>query len=158
MGLAGRVCAAGELDLVGLLSSGGSMLIGAKLGCCGSVMSQYPMPRWLTMGMASLALVHRCVVLVSGCLNSPNHWLLMNSMGSKSPLGCYDRTSSTYTDTSDCIVFLSNVPSPKPVYDTIWEVFSCTIRSRGFLAYDMISRLSRVRYQSRSHCYYNTWY
>ena len=33
---------------------------------------------------------------------------------------CYDRTSSTYADTSDCIVFLSDVPSPKPVYNTIW--------------------------------------
>ena len=94
MGLAGSVCAVGELDLVKLLSSGGSMLMGAMLlevksGCCGSVMSQYPMPRWLMMGMASLALVHKCVVLISGCPNNPNHWLLMNLTGSKSPLGEY---------------------------------------------------------------------
>ena len=41
------------------------------------------------MGMASLALVHKCIVLVSGCPNSPNQWLLMNSTGSKSPLGEY---------------------------------------------------------------------
>ena len=53
----------------------GAGLLGVKLGCCGSVMSQYPIPRWLTIGMASLALVHSCVVLVSGCPNSPNRWL-----------------------------------------------------------------------------------
>ena len=66
-----------------------SMVPGVKSGCSGSVMSQYPMPRWLTMGMAALALVHKCVVLVSGCPNNPNHWLLMNSSGSKSLLGEY---------------------------------------------------------------------
>ena len=64
-------------------------LLGVKLGCCGSMMSQYPIPRRLMMGMASLALVHKCMVLVSGCPNNPNHWLLMNSTGSKSPLGEY---------------------------------------------------------------------
>ena len=79
-------------DCVGF--SGVSMLIdlmvpGVKSGCSGSVMSQYPMPRRLIMGMAALALVHRCVVLVSGCPNNPNHWLLMNSSGSKFPLGEY---------------------------------------------------------------------
>ena len=67
----------------------GSMVLGMKSGCCGSVMSQYPMQRWLTMGIALLALVHKCVVLVSLCPNNPNHWLLMNSTGSKSPLGEY---------------------------------------------------------------------
>ena len=67
----------------------GSMVPGMKSGCSGSVMSQYPMLSQLTMGMASLALVHKCVVLVSGCPNNPNHWLLMNSTGSKSPLGEY---------------------------------------------------------------------
>ena len=65
------------------------MVPGMKSGCSGSVMSQYPMPRWLFTGMAALALVHRCVVLVSGCPNSLNHWLLMNSSGSKSLLGEY---------------------------------------------------------------------
>ena len=68
----------GEFDLVESWSSGGSMLMGAWLlkswsGCCGSVMSQYPMPRQLEMGMAAFAHVHRCVVLVSWCLNSPYH-------------------------------------------------------------------------------------
>ena len=67
----------------------GTVVLGMKSGCCGSVMSQYPMPRQLTMGMALLALVHKCVVLVSGCPNSSNHWLLMNSTGSKSLLGEY---------------------------------------------------------------------
>ena len=65
------------------------MVPGVKSGCLGSVMSQYPMPRRLVMGMAALALVHKCVVLVSGCPNNPNHWLLMNSSGSKSLLGEY---------------------------------------------------------------------
>ena len=74
--------------------SGGSTLIGVgllgvKSGCCGSVMSQYPMPRRLIMGMASLAFVHKCVVLVSWCLNKMNHRLLMNSTGSNSLLGEY---------------------------------------------------------------------
>ena len=77
-----------------VVSSGGStsmvsMVLGVKSGCSGSVMSQYPMPRRLITGMAALALVHRCVVLVSGCPNSPNHWLLMNLSSSKSPLGEY---------------------------------------------------------------------
>ena len=67
----------------------GAGLLGVKLGCCGSVMSQYPIPRQLIMGMALLALVHSCVVLVSGCPNNLNHWLLMNSTGSNSPLGEY---------------------------------------------------------------------
>ena len=67
----------------------GSMVLGVKSGCSGSVMSQYHMPRQLTMGMAVLALVHKCVVLVSGCPNNPNHWLLMNCNGLKSPLGEY---------------------------------------------------------------------
>ena len=66
-----------------------SMVPEVKSGCSGSVMSQYPMLRRLIIGMAALALVHKCVVLVSGCPNSPNHWLLMNSSGSKSPLGEY---------------------------------------------------------------------
>ena len=66
-----------------------STVPGVKSGCSGSVMSQYPMPRRLTIGMAALALVHNCVVLVSGCPNKPNHWLLMNSSGSKSLLGEY---------------------------------------------------------------------
>ena len=65
------------------------MVPGMKSGCSGSVISQYPIPRLLIMGMAALALVHKCVVLVSGCPNSPNHWLLMNLSGSKSPLGEY---------------------------------------------------------------------
>ena len=65
------------------------MVPGIKSGCLGSVMSQYPMPRRLIIGMAALALVHRCVVLVSECPNSLNHWLLMNSSGSKSLLGEY---------------------------------------------------------------------
>jgi len=68
----------GELDLVESWSSGGSMLMGAwlltsKLGCCGSVISQYPMPRQLEMGIAAFACVHRWVVLVSSCLNNPYH-------------------------------------------------------------------------------------
>ena len=76
------------------VSSGGStsmvsMVPGVKSGCSGSVISQYPMLSLLIMGMATLALVHKCVVLVSGCPNNPNHWLLMNSSGSKSPLGEY---------------------------------------------------------------------
>ena len=66
-----------------------SMVPGVKSGCSGSVISQYPMLSLLITGMAALALVHKCVVLVSGCPNSPNHWLLMNSSGSKSPLGEY---------------------------------------------------------------------
>ena len=67
----------------------GAWMLESKSGCCGSVMSQYPMPRLLTIGSAVLALVQRCVVLVSRCLNSPYHWLLMNSTGSYSPLGEY---------------------------------------------------------------------
>ena len=78
MGLTGSVCVMGELDLVESWSSGGLMLMGAwllmsKSGCCGSVMSQYPMPRQLIMGMAVFAQVHRCVVLVSSSLNNPYH-------------------------------------------------------------------------------------
>ena len=76
----------------GVSMSMGLMVPGMKLGCSGSVMSQYPMPSRLTMGMASLALVHKCVVLVSGCPNNPNHWLLMNSTGLKSPLGVTIKT------------------------------------------------------------------
>ena len=94
MGLAGSDCSMGELDLVEVWSSGGSMLMGAwlltlKLGCWGSVRSQYPIPRRLTMGMAVLAHVQNYVVLVSLCLNNLYHWLLINSTGSYSLLGEY---------------------------------------------------------------------
>ena len=41
------------------------------------------------IGIAAFAHVHRWVVLVSSCLNSPYHWLLMNSTGSYSLLGEY---------------------------------------------------------------------
>ena len=51
----------------------GAWLLKLKSGCCGSVMSQYPMPRRLEIGIAAFAHVHRCVVLVSSCLNSPYH-------------------------------------------------------------------------------------
>ena len=86
------------MTVVGLwgcvVSLGGSMSMvlmvpGVKSGCSGSVISQYPMLSLLIIEMAALALVHKCVVLVSGCPNNPNHWLLMNSSGSKSPLGEY---------------------------------------------------------------------
>ena len=51
----------------------GVWLLKSKSGCCGSVMSQYPMPSQLTMGMVAFAHVHRYVVLVSSCLNNPYH-------------------------------------------------------------------------------------
>ena len=67
----------------------GAWLLKLKLGCCGSVMSQYPMPRWLLTGIAVFVHVQNCVVLVALCLNSPYHWLLMNSTGLYSLLGEY---------------------------------------------------------------------
>ena len=77
---------------------------------------------------------------------------------------CYDRTSliRRYIGLHH---FFSHSPTPKPMYDTISQLshvrydlpaFSCTIRSLSFLLYDTISWFFSVRYQSRSHHYYNT--
>ena len=61
----------------------------------------------------------------------------------------------SYADTSDCIVsFLIPHIEAHVRYNLV--AFPCTIRSRGFLKYDTISWLFLVRYQSRSHRYYDT--
>ena len=52
--------------------------------------------------------------------------------------------------------FFSHFPTPKPMYDTILRFRLCTMWSYVLFVYDTIWWFSRVRYQSRSHCYYNT--
>ena len=62
----------------------------------------------------------------------------------------------SYADTSDCIVSFSSLPLIKAHVQYDLAPCSCTIRSRVLLGYDTISRLVHVRYQSRSHRYYDT--
>ena len=83
----------GVFDLVGLLSSGKSIVIsvcdsGMWSGCCGSVTSQYPRLNQLLTGIAAFAHVHKCVELVL-CLKSLYHWLFKNPMGLNSLVGEY---------------------------------------------------------------------
>ena len=60
-----------------------------------------------------------------------------------------------YADTLDCIAyFLTSLTEAHVRYDLVCPL--CTIRSRIPSNYDTISRFFLVRYQSRSHCYYDT--
>ena len=61
----------------------------------------------------------------------------------------------SYADTLDCIAsFLTPHTEAHVRYDLVCRL--CTIRSRVLFVCDMISRLFLVRYQSRSHSYYDT--
>ena len=62
----------------------------------------------------------------------------------------------SYADTLDCIISSSFFPYPEARVRYDLESHSCTIRSCVLVGYDVISRLVLVRYQSRSHIYYDT--
>ena len=66
------------------------------------------------------------------------------------------RLDFTHTQIHWTASFLFSHPHTKaPVrYNLVFLL--CTIQSRILFVYDTISELSRVQYQSRSHCYYNT--